>query len=918
MVKSLFLFTRHLNLSLAIFAFLLLTTATASYATHNRAGEIVYKRIEGFKFEIQIITYTEIGPSNADRPELGIDYGDGSGLDSISRTSKITPFLGRSDIQKNIYRTEHTFPGAGKYVISMLDPNRNGEVINIPNSIDEMFYIESTLNITLSNSNSTPILLNPPIDFACVGAPFIHSPGAWDPDGDSLVYSLVVSKGTGGQPIPGYSFPNASKFITIDPVTGILTWDSPIGVGEYNLAILITEYRRDITANGSINIYQVGSILRDMQVDVSGNCNNRPPTIYGLNDYCVMAGENLRYSVFATDTLDDNNGSGNGTKVETFLAYGGPFEIAPTANTLTKGVNPLELIIDWTTDCNHIQKSAYTVTYKATDNGTPKLSNYATNEILVVAPPVENVSATALTSFVLLEWEKQKCNDCIGYRIYRKLGPSGFVPDQCQTGVPPNIGYNLIYEGENINETSFQDDNDGNGLIPGEIYCYLIVSYFPDGAESYASEEVCTQLKKDVPILTNVNVMSTDLIDGEIEIAWSPPSEHDSILFPGPYSYKIYRTSTRKSQEFEIVGNTSDFLDTTFVDIGLNTQELEYMYKIEMLDLSTANEVSMGFSVAGTSIYLRSVAQDNKLILEWNELVPWRNYLYEIYRVEDSDPNNPVLIGETSKDRFTDTGLTNLRTYCYLIRSKGEYSLNSIAKPLFNWSQVHCNQPVDMQAPCPPDLALSAEDCDEVRNLVKENPDRCGGNDIIDRVDKVYLQWTNPNLACDSTDDVRHYELYFSPSYFGDYTLLHRIIDNPSETNFTHYQNNTRSGCYYITAIDSFDNASPVIDTVCIDNCRLYELPNVFTPNGDGVNDLFRPFPYCFVDGVDMTIVNRWGEVVFKTDDPDILWDGRHFSENKYISDGVYFYTCLVRQKSVFGQQEIELKGVVHLVGRNK
>ena len=295
--------------------FVLSLILSQAWATHNRAGEIIYKRLEKYKFEIQVITYTETGQNNADRQELGVDYGDGTGIDSIPRTTKNDDFLGYKDIRQNIYKTTHTFPGPGEYKVSMLDPNRNGQVVNIPNSIDEMFYIESIINISLSASNSSPILLNPPIDFACMGYPYEHSPAAWDPEGDSLVYSLVPCKGIGGLPIIGYSMPSASNYIRIDPVSGVLTWDSPQSPGEYNIAILIKEYRRVATGNGTIGVFYVGSILRDMQIEVTGKCQNRPPIIYGLKDFCVMAGENLHYSVFATDSIDDNLGLGNGSLV---------------------------------------------------------------------------------------------------------------------------------------------------------------------------------------------------------------------------------------------------------------------------------------------------------------------------------------------------------------------------------------------------------------------------------------------------------------------------------------------------------------------------------------------------------------------------------------------------------------------------
>ena len=885
-----------------------------AWATHNRAGEIIYKRIEGYKFEIQVITYTEVGLDHADRPELGVNYGDGSGIDSILRTSEDFIFPDHPDIKRNIYKTTHTFPGPGNYTISMLDPNRNGEVVNIPNSIDEMFYIESTLNISLSTTNNSPILLNPPIDFACMGYPYYHSPAAFDPDGDSLFYSLVPCKGIAGLPIIGYSFPQASKFINIDPLTGVLTWDSPISPGEYNIAILIREFRREVTSNGKIRFFEVGSVIRDMQIEVAGVCQNRPPLIYGLRDFCIMAGQNLHYSVFATDsinkTLPDNGGL-----VSVFQPFGGPFVKAPIATWKNEGKNPLELIIDWNTSCDHVQKSPYTVTYKATDNGTPHLSSYSASEILVVAPPVSNLVAKAETSFIKLSWNREICNNSIGYLIYRRNGASGFEPDSCQTGVPSGIGYKIIANVKGINETTFEDDNNGRGLIPGEVYCYMVVAYFPDGAESYASQEVCTQLKKDVPILTNVSVTKTDASDGSIYLAWSPPNEHDVSVYPGPYSYKIYRTAKRKQLQFEVIGTAADFNDTIFNDVGLNTSELEYMYKIEMLDRSTGQEVSMGFSVSGTSIFLSSIAKDNKLILEWNELVPWRNITYDIYRLTENDADT-ILIGTTSSNTFTHTNLTNKKTYCYLLKSTGEYSLPSIAKPLFNYSQKHCNAPVDLEPPCPPDLTAHVEDCEEIKSLLYENPERCNGDDVANRVDRVQLTWTNPNEMCDSTDDVLRYILYYSPTINGNYEIKH-ITDNQFETSFVHVQNNSRAGCFYITAIDSFDNASPVVDTVCTENCQLYELPNVFTPNNDGINDLFRPFPYCYVKSVDLTIMNRWGDVVFETSDPEVLWDGIHQKSQKKVSDGVYYYTCVVHQIALSGIDDIELKGIVHVLGGN-
>ncbi|MEI6409718.1 MAG: gliding motility-associated C-terminal domain-containing protein [Bacteroidota bacterium] len=53
------------------------------------------------------------------------------------------------------------------------------------------------------------------------------------------------------------------------------------------------------------------------------------------------------------------------------------------------------------------------------------------------------------------------------------------------------------------------------------------------------------------------------------------------------------------------------------------------------------------------------------------------------------------------------------------------------------------------------------------------------------------------------------------------------------------------------------------------------KFPNVFTPNGDQVNDVFQPIFYCPVQTLDLKIYNRWGALVYETNDPNGSWDGK-------------------------------------------
>lgn len=89
-------------------------------------------------------------------------------------------------------------------------------------------------------------------------------------------------------------------------------------------------------------------------------------------------------------------------------------------------------------------------------------------------------------------------------------------------------------------------------------------------------------------------------------------------------------------------------------------------------------------------------------------------------------------------------------------------------------------------------------------------------------------------------------------------------------------------------------------------------VPNVFTPNSDGVNDRFMPFAGTTILEGSMEIYNRWGQLVFSTEDIDNGWDGT--SNERRCSDGVYFYR--LSYTTVFGETENRHGSVTLLSGR--
>jgi gliding motility-associated-like protein len=119
-------------------------------------------------------------------------------------------------------------------------------------------------------------------------------------------------------------------------------------------------------------------------------------------------------------------------------------------------------------------------------------------------------------------------------------------------------------------------------------------------------------------------------------------------------------------------------------------------------------------------------------------------------------------------------------------------------------------------------------------------------------------------------------------------------------------------GTYQLTVSNLCGSATAAtrVQTVPCDHC--FWLPDAFTPNGDGRNDLFGPVRTCpahfhyFL----FRIYNRWGQVVFESVSPDHKWDGSFAGQTQPM--GTYTYTLGYRSTAI--APVVFLKGTVELV----
>ncbi len=158
---------------------------------------------------------------------------------------------------------------------------------------------------------------------------------------------------------------------------------------------------------------------------------------------------------------------------------------------------------------------------------------------------------------------------------------------------------------------------------------------------------------------------------------------------------------------------------------------------------------------------------------------------------------------------------------------------------------------------------------------------------------------------CTASDTIQVQYIYYKQDLGADHTIcLGKTIDihlhaNASESSNILWSTGTTApsitvsdyGQYHVTVQEfhcSFSDTMQVLpDELC--DCFI-EVPNAFTPNGDGLNDIFRGVIQggCPVRSFRMSVYNRWGQLVYTTIDARSGWDGLY--KNELAEAGVYMY----------------------------
>jgi hypothetical protein len=335
-------------------------------------GEITAQHIGGNDYAVTLTVYRDtLGISMATTAFFDVKDVNGNSLfqfncDYDTQISGILIPGYPYGVEIYVFHDTITLPGPGMYSISYTDCCRNAAILNMSMPDNESMILK-TIVTDDTVPNSTPLFLAPPVFFVQVNTPWVYNPLPYDPDGDSLHWSLGVPLGGDTIPVAGYTLPQADSSgpFTIDPFTGAVLW-TPSTLGNFATTVLVEEYRNGI---------KIGEIRRDMQMivvaDTSAiakitNFNNIPINGQGYPYVEIYANQNYNLTLNAYDP--------NTAEIVHMYSYGEPYLLGQNSATFTttylkkKNDNTLTANFSWNPDETMARDKPYLVVFRVSDN----------------------------------------------------------------------------------------------------------------------------------------------------------------------------------------------------------------------------------------------------------------------------------------------------------------------------------------------------------------------------------------------------------------------------------------------------------------------------------------------------------------------------------------------------------------------
>ena len=867
--------------TLALFAFLFCFAATSSRANHLLGGELFYQFISGQTYKVTLILYGDCGSAASSQsfgflptavPVLEVYNNNvyfsttNLQIDNANSNIEITPVCPEEKNNTRCTNVSFVLPGVKKFTytanVTLSGPSadwrfafegqlsnslagRSTIIGNIFNTGGQLIYLEATLN-NLSGSNSSTVYTSPPTPFFCINTAQGYNLGAVDPNGDSLVYSMIPAHIDAFTNVT-YNAPY-TPIAPIPTVPGSFNFSTSTGQMNFtpNLAMncvvvnKVDEYRNGV---------KVGSNMREMTFVILPNCNNAAPapgTISGLQNGTLAGPTTVQVCQGMTDTLQFNFAASDANGDTIKITYAGLPAGAVASVSGNNGPSPV-FSFKWHLATMAIGSYTFFVTLE--DDGCP-LSSKQTVAYTIQVVPFQGVFTTGAKVGCRYNspgkaWIKPAGGNTSGYDFTWTNSSSQVVHqtsgsttgDSLLTGVPGT--YTIHVANSNGCQTSF------SVTIPAPGYI----------ADFTTDTSVCLQ---ELSSFTNTSTADLsgwlwDFGDGGTSALASP-----THMYTMAGSYKV----TLKGQTAE------GCLDTASTTVNIHEVVLS-----TSPDDSICQGASIGLQVSGASTYLwkpfTGLSCSN---CATPTAKPQKTITYTVIGTDASGCKDSSTIylyvvptglvdgtGDTAICRGDTAQLHADSAISYLWKPALHISDTAVANPyvyppqtmtytLYGEYELGCRDTVDVTVKMAPNAVIYLEDTVMIYPGESHHIDPQGN--------ALYFHW-------------------WPPLGLTNVNIPDPIAQPPVNTRYFVWAT-TEYGCKTMDSIDILVNYESVLD-----------LPNAFSP-GSAPNDLLKIVKRGQATLKKFAVFNRWGQKVFETTNIEEGWDGQFKGRPQPL--GVYVY----------------------------
>lgn len=696
--------------------------------------------------------------------------------DAVSPCSSTSPDVSYG-VEMYVYRDTLSFPLDSCCEVTFESQSfsaRNSAITTL--SPAGNMYVEGMMKLGTEPCNNSPLFLEFPTPFTCVGQKTLYNHGVFDPDGDSLAFSLTDCRSASGTKVSyvtglsGTTPLFVSDTFTIDSVTGNICFTpdrTQVGV----ICVLVEEFRDGV---------KVGEVVRDMQYTVL-DCPNQLPTQTGIDStpetiLGVCPGQPIDFYIYSDDkdSLDT-----------IFMSWdmGIPGATFTITGDGSRGDRPIGRF-QWTPTVADLGSHSFLVTVE--DDACPIIGGSNQGFLIEVRNPILRYEDTSLCegdSILLRPFTSISFTE-EDWFVYNGIGDTSILNPWAK----PAVTTTYIVEAS----TGYCSDRDTFTIV---VEPTPVVNAGPRVVE------ICDGDSYD--LVGNSNIAGTGLSWNDSALIGasqtvSPTSTTDYVLYGvTPAGCIAYDTITVTVNPLPVVDITGDFdlclgeSTTLFGNIGTGTSHTWSPNIGSGLSPVVTPEVTTTYTLSTTDANGCENSQTITVVVNENpnpDIADTIMYLGEQIRYQaDGAPCTPA-------------------TYEWLDKFGTPISGGSVEDG-FDWNCNYCYDPL----------------FDPAGTFDPE-----GGDSL--------------------------------------YTFFLRIED-----------------CNGCTRTDTF--------SILVKPKALVDIPNAFSPNGDGKNDFFD----IIIRGAgvidDFKLFNRWGEMVYdyRTDGSG-GWDGTYRGKEQEIGTYVYYF----------------------------